>query len=243
MTSPLDCEPIIEALSRQIGQFEGRVAILEGKCMQMRSCIGRLVEEFHTARGSTTIADEHEQAHERLTVARVVELCGMKSHVELDYEAIRMIVHEPDGGCVTVDAVLGTTRLDEEKLEEEIRNRLDYLCHSVAAVDVMFVPVELDLRACFAGHEQLLQEAAGRHVCVAPPSALLSIVRGIALRWISSACGHSARTIVDKGQDLVDELSAFISDFTETEKMLCSLVDDCAQAARRRGQSVASQRG
>ncbi len=53
-----------------------------------------------------------------------------------------------------------------------------------------------------------------------------------AIAELCGTCGRNARTLVDKGQDLVDDLSAFISDFTESEKGLCAFVDDCAQASR-----------
>lgn len=43
---------------------------------------------------------------------------------------------------------------------------------------------------------------------------------------------RATRCLVDRGQDLVDDLSAFIADFTESEKTLCSLVEDCARASR-----------
>jgi len=258
MTSPLDCEPLLEALSREIGQFEGRVAILEEKCGQIRACIHGLVEEFRETRGSAKLPEDRGQAEDRLSLAHVAELCGMKNHVELarktgnpDDNCIEMVVHEPDGGIITVDGFLGGCRLDDGKLLEEVRNRIAHLCSrqkqerggNVSGILLIYVPVELDVSACFAGHEQILEDAQGQRIVVAPPSALFSVLKNTAVRWLSFTCGRSARAIVDRGQDLVDELSAFIGDFTESEKLLCSLVDDCAQAARRRKQTFASQRG
>jgi chromosome segregation ATPase len=57
------------------------------------------------------------------------------------------------------------------------------------------------------------------------------------------AAGQEARAVVDRGQDLVDVLSSFISDFTETEKILCELVNDCSLTSRRSEQAGASMPG
>jgi len=113
--APLDSERLVQALSREIGQFERRVTDLEEKCRQIRSSVAALAQEFRNA--------------------------------------------------------------------------------NAAFVQQQEVPLAAIARLC-------------------------------------SACGQNARTLVDKGQDLVDDMSAFISDFTESEKGLCALVEDFARASR-----------
>jgi len=126
MAAPLDSERLVQILSREIGQFESRVADLEEKCRQIHSCVASLAQEFRSAYAS------------------------------------------------------------------------------------------------FSRQKEV------------PPAAITRLC---------ITCGQNARTLVDKGQDLVDDLSAFIADFTESEKGLCALVEDFAQASRLLEKTHAYERG
>ncbi len=72
---------------------------------------------------------------------------------------------------------------------------------------------------------------AGKRVLVASPSALLFILRCVAVRWLSLTCTRDARSFLDAGQDLVADFSAFVRDFTDREKGLCDLVESFTRTA------------
>lgn len=239
MNVQTDCERLLETLSREIGQFEGKVADLEAKCTQIRSRIAGLAREIRGAGSSLPPnnlgTSPNTKAHEGDSLAAVVESSGMKDHVELVQgkgDGSDIIIHEPGGAQI---AVYGLSGAPEQSEIAEVSSRLIHDRAGSSSLHVMYVPAELDL--------PLVEGMAAQGIVVASPSVLFSILRGVALQWLSFACGQNARAIVDGGQDLVDELSAFIADFTESEKALCALVDTCAQASRRREQARASRSG
>ncbi len=92
--------------------------------------------------------------------------------------------------------------------------------------------------------EVLVHEPGGGTIRAAfvstEPSALLLLLRCVALKWLSLTCARDARSFVDAGQDLVADFSAFIGDFTVNEKSLCDLVEGFVQAARSAGMTLPS---
>ena len=252
MVQPLDSERLVDALSREVGQFEEKVGSLEAKCSHIRDCIAALAETlrqsrncFSTSGAGLPASCSSVQAPGALSPLRIAESCGIKDHVELIRSAKEpdLVVHEPgDRSIIFVDGQL--RGLEGPLLAEAARRRLKELGAMPAdqegaeVVKVLYVPA--DPAECGGGYEQLLEEAEGRRIAVATPAALLSMFAGVALRWLTFTCGQNARAVVDRGQDLVDVVSAFIADFTETEKLLCELVNDCALTSRRRQETSAS---
>ena len=66
----------------------------------------------------------------------------------------------------------------------------------------------------------------------AEASTLFLLLRCVGLKWLSLTCARDARSFVNAGQDLVEDFSAFISDFTDSENGLCDLVESFARVAR-----------
>jgi RmuC family len=248
MVQSLDSERLVDALSREVGQFEEKVATLEEKCSHIRDCIAALSHALKQSRKCLSLSGKEPEA---LSPAGIAEVCGIRDHVEL-IQAIdepvgltNLVVREPgERTVIFVDGQLSGCRLDGPRLLEAARRRLPRLAamawaegEGTEVTRVLFVPMEIS--AGIEGHGLLLEEAEGLGITVASPAALASILGRIALRWVTYACGQNARAVVDRGQDLVDVVSAFIADFTETEKLLCDLVNDCALASRRREQTGA----
>jgi RmuC family len=256
MVQSFDSERLVDALSREVGLLEEKVANLEEKCSEIRNCIAAVSETLRQSRsffsrpgGGASTSRRPEEKREGLSPAVIAELCGMKDHIELippvdePGSLANLVVHEPgERTIIFVDGQLSGCRLEGARLIEAARSRLQQLAAMPSdgsdLVRVLYVPE--DAAGCCGGYEELLEEAERRRVTVASPAHLLSILGSVALRWLTFTCGQNARAVVDRGQDLVDVVSAFISDFTETEKLLCELVNDCALASRRREQAGAS---
>jgi len=250
-SSPVGAEQLAERLAREIGLFERKVEALEERCRQIRLCAARLASELSAASSSfsasTPAGDGLGACREDLEtpVLRLVELCGIKDHVENAHSKdafggrVGLIIHEPGGGILTIEGPLPSGELDNNEICEALRRRIAELGERPAgrnaascAVTVLYVPRELGVPASLVEEEERVSEALGHRVVVAPPSILFAILKGVAIRWLSFSCARNARALVDNGQDLVDDLSGFISDFTESEKNLCAFVDRCVEASR-----------
>jgi len=241
---PVGAEQLAERLSREIGLFEQKVVALEERCRQIRLCAVKLASELHAASISflgETPGGESPGACREATetpLIHLVELCGIKDHAEIicsrdgPDDRVDLIVHEPGGGTLSVDGQLQVRGLGNGEISEAVHRRMAELrarsvdnTSSSCAVRIVYVPLELSI-------PESTPAASGQRLVVATPSALFAILKGVAIRWLSFSCARNARALVDSGQDLVDDLSSFISDFTESEKGLCDFVDRCIEASR-----------
>jgi len=230
MVAGQDSELLIRTLAREIGQFEEKVSGLEGKCREVRRCIAGLAEELAAARSSFSQTPPIENPTDKdISLAEAAELCGMKDHVDIvrqePGDSVDLVIHEPGGEAILVDGRLFGGRPCDADLYEALRRIPAHEAgHGGRGLTMVYVPRELTRADC--------QGLSEHGITVAPPSVLFSLLRATALRWLRFTCGQNARGLVDRGQDLVDDLSAFISDFTEKEKYLCAFVQDCNQASR-----------
>jgi hypothetical protein len=250
MAQSRDSERLVDTLCREVGLFEEKVVSLQEKCSQVRDCIAALCEKLRQSRslfpphGGDRQVSGRGTGPEKLSAAEIAEACGIKDHVEQARSSggadcrPDLIVHEPDDRIIIIDCQLTGCGLTGLSLREMVGSRLRELAampepgpERADCARILYVPTRLDPAACAAAEES--------GVTIASPADLLIILGTVALRWLTCTCGQKARSVVDQGQDLVDVMSTFISDFTETEKLLCELVNDCALASRNREQSGA----
>ncbi len=230
MVGGQDSELLIRTLAREIGQFEEKVSGLEGKCREVRGRLAGLSEELRAMRGSLSQTLPVENPTDQdISLAEAAELCGMKDHVDIIRreagDNVDLVIHEPGGETILVDGRLRGGRQCEADLYEALKEiPARDAGHARRGLTMVYVSRELSRADC--------RDLSERGIMVAPPSVLFPLLRTIALRWLRLACGQNARGLVDRGQDLVDDLSAFISDFTEKEKYLCAFVEDCNQSLR-----------
>jgi len=234
-------EPLVDALCREVGRFEEKVANLEVRCSQILGCISALSEKLKQSRSFfSQHGAEGGALMEGIPPARIAELCGIKDHVEERRSADPgdscrdLIVHEPDERTIFIDAGLSQSGFRGAPPLELVRAGIARLEGVSQPLRILYVPAQPDPAVC--------REAEGKRVVVASPSDLVAIFGTVALRWLTFSCGQKARAVVDQGQDLVDVMSAFISDFTDTEKELCELVNDCALSSRSRERDGAALR-
>ena len=258
MVSHRAIDDIVEPISRELADFEKKVLEVEQKCAEFRKGVQGLSGDLRSAcqRFSPDAAPTEEAAVHSLSgetsAMRIAELAGMSSRVEMKRDT--MIIHQPGGGVIPVDCRLEAEHCAEafdparapgeplrlDQLAAEVRSILESLCASSwresfgGSVDciVLFIPVEASRESLFERLPGVREAALAGRIIVAPPAALLAVLRSVAGAWLRLSCAGSVRSLVDKGQDLVDDLSSFISFFTENEQALCEAVEAYARASR-----------
>lgn len=258
MVSSHQIDDIAEPISRELADFEKKVLELEQKCAEFRRGVQGLSGDLRSAceRFSPDADETAETASDSLSgetsATRIAELAGMSSRVEMKHDT--MIIHQPGGGIVPVDCRLQAARcaaaLDPtwasgasaglDELAAEVRAFLESLSASSwresfgGPVDcvVLYLPFEAPREVLFERLPGVREAALSGRIIVASPSALLAMLRSVAGAWLRLSCAGSVRSLVDKGQDLVDDLSSFISFFTENEQALCEAVETYARASR-----------
>jgi len=239
MVDSRSSERLVDVLCREVGRFEEKVSNLEEKCRQILVCISALSEKLRTSCDFLPQGGERRGCADGMAPAGMAALCGIADHAEQALSSDTgdscpdLIVHEPDERIIYIDGRLSECGPDGTPTPEMLRAgmaRLEAVCPPGAEradfLRILSVPVPPD--------PETSREALRKGVVIACPSDLLSILGSVALRWLTFACGQKARAVVDQGQDLVDVMSAFIADFTEAEKQLCGLVNDCALSSRHR---------
>jgi DNA recombination protein RmuC len=71
---------------------------------------------------------------------------------------------------------------------------------------VLFVPGEAFLSYALESDANLLEYAAERHVMLASPTTLITLLRTVAYAWSQDTLASEARTIIDLGRDLYDRI-------------------------------------
>jgi len=250
---------IIAPIARDLAEFEQKVLDLERKCAEFRSGVQGLAQDLRDASARFSPggkpAEPDAPAAEidppaggaDAPAARLVEMAGVSSRVEMT--ASTLVVRRPGGSILPVDCGLGRELCVRglgkdpaaaEDLRAEIRRHLHSLSTSEfresfgKPVDcvVLYVPCDIRRSALFERLPGIREEASTAGVVLAPPAAFFAILRNVAGAWLRFSCSGNVRSLVDKGQDLVDDLSAFISFFTDNEKALCEAVESYARESR-----------
>ncbi|HVO38831.1 MAG TPA: DNA recombination protein RmuC [Spirochaetia bacterium] len=251
---------IIAPIARDLAEFEQKVLDLERKCAEFRRGVQGLAQDLRDA--SARFSPTGEAAETETSGAEVdppaggadasapelAKMAGVSSRVEVT--ASIMVVRRPGGSVLPVGCGLsrelcvrgfkGQEKTGAEELRSEIRRHLSLLSTPEfretfgKPVDgvVLYIPCDARRSAFFDRLPGLREEASAAGVVLAPPAALFAILRNVAGAWLRFSCSGNVRSLVDKGQDLVDDLSAFISFFTDNEKALCEAVESYARESR-----------
>ncbi len=247
-------EDLIEPVRRDLSAFEEKVRELERKCVEFRRGVQGLSQDLTRAcKGITpedALADAEPGRADAPDVgpAALAELAGISSRVEPLGGQETLIIQQPGGSVIPVacrlDRSLCVSAFAPSSSANELAAGIRGLLADVPAaayrerlgkpVDfvALYIPFEVSPEKLIDRLPGLVEEAGAARVILAPPSALLAIMRSVAGAWLRFTCSGSVRSLVDKGQDLVDDLSAFISFFTENEKTLCEAVENYARASR-----------
>jgi DNA recombination protein RmuC len=172
-----------------------------------------------------------------LQLRRVVELAGMKEHVDFDEQLTTeegrpdMVIYLPNGGSLPLDskapmaAYLEAFQIDDErqrqaKLDEHVkamRNRIKELSRrrytgkgeQPAPFVVMFVPNETSVAAAFERDPRLLDDALELHILIATPVTLLAMLLSVGYSWQQVQLLENAKQIADEAKTLYERLTKF----------------------------------
>ena len=249
---------IIAPIARDLAEFERKVLELERTCAEFRRGVQGLAKDLRDAGAEFSPAEAPSSADQPeteidppgvgpdATAQDLARIAGLSSRIET--KGAIMVVRRPGGTIIPVMCEL-TRELSDRGLTEpaatdELREKIRGLLALPAAPDfrerfgapvecvVLFVPCGLRRDRLFDRLPGIREEASAAGVVIAPPAALYAILRNVAGAWLRFSCSGNVRSLVDKGQDLVDELSAFISFFTDNEKALCEAVESYARESR-----------
>jgi DNA recombination protein RmuC len=171
-----------------------------------------------------------------LQLRRVVELAGMADRCDFDEQVVvdgglrpDMVVRLAGGKNVVVDSKVSLAAYLEaaEASDEEVReDRLDaHARHLRSHVDqlgakaywnalpqapefvILFIPGEAFLAPALERDPGLLEHAISRHVHIATPTTLVSMLRTAQYAWQQQALSENARAVFELGRELYERLS------------------------------------
>ena len=239
---------LVTPLEKNLSSLDNQVRELE----QKREGAYRSVEEQIKQLGQTHV--ELQKATNNLTHAlksssargqwgevqlrRVVELAGMKKHVDYDEQVSTdqgrpdMVVYLPNGGFLPIDSKAPMSAYFEavEATDEKIQ-ATKYLDHARAmrsrAIElakkqywqqfdpspefvIMFVPNEASLSVAFENAPELLEEMLSKKVLIATPVTLLALLKAVAHGWQQYGIAENSREIALEGQELCNRMRIFV---------------------------------
>jgi DNA recombination protein RmuC len=147
----------------------------------------------------------------------VAETAGMLQHVDFDARVVNpeskhsrpdMVVSLPGGKSIAIDAKIPLESLDGEP--EDVRAYVTRLgspsywndLEPSPEMIVAFVPSEAHLSALLARDPSIMEYAFSRHVALASPVTLYSVLKSVAVAWRHEAIVVEARAAFDVTSDL-----------------------------------------
>ncbi|MBT6060029.1 MAG: DNA recombination protein RmuC [Anaerolineae bacterium] len=172
-----------------------------------------------------------------LQLRRVVELAGMKKHIDYDEQVATdqgrpdMIVYLPNGGFLPIDSKSPMSSYFEavESTDKKIQDA-KFLDHARAmrsrAIElakktywqqfdpspefvIMFIPNEASLSVAFENAPELLEEMLSKKVLIATPVTLLALLKAVAHGWQQYGIAENSREIALEGQELCNRMRIF----------------------------------
>jgi DNA recombination protein RmuC len=194
-----------------------------------------------------------------LQLRRVVELSGMASHVDFDEQVVveggqrpDMVVRLAGGKNVVVDSKVSLAAYLEASAAADDANREERLDaharHLRSHVDqlgakaywsalpetpefvILFIPGEAFLAPALERDPGLLEHALARHVHIATPTTLVSMLRTAQYAWQQQALSENARAVFELGRELHDRLSGMGRHLDRVGKSLTTTVGAYNQA-------------
>ena len=174
-----------------------------------------------------------------LQLRRVVELAGMKKHIDYDEQVSTdqgrpdMIVYLPNGGFLPIDskapmsAYFEAVEATDKKIQatkfsdhaQAMRSRAIELAKKQywkqfdpsPEFVIMFVPNEASLSVAFENAPELLEEMLSKKVLIATPVTLLALLKAVAHGWQQYGIAENSREIALEGQELCNRMRIFVS--------------------------------
>ena len=218
----------VENLSKQTGELANalRRPAIRGRWGEMQ--LRRVVE----IAGMTEYCDFAEQVtvegpeDKRLRPDMTIKLAGGKQIV-VDAKT-------------PMDAYLNSIETDDEESREEalgvhlaqMRDHVTNLSskqywdqfESSPELAVMFVPADSLFMAALDKDPNLVEWAAERHVFIASPITLITVLKAVAIGWTEESLAENAREIAELGKELHKRLGRFIDHFATVGTRLGSAV-------------------
>ncbi len=218
----------VENLSKQTGELANalRRPAIRGRWGEMQ--LRRVVE----IAGMTEYCDFDEQVtiegpeDKRLRPDMTIKLAGGKQIV-VDAKT-------------PMDAYLNSIETDEEELRdqalgdhlEQMRAHVTNLSskqywdqfESSPELAVMFVPADSLFMAALDKDPNLVEWAAERHVFIASPITLITVLKAVAIGWTEESLAENAREIAELGKELHKRVGRFIDHFANVGTRLGSAV-------------------
>ena len=139
-----------------------------------------------------------------------------------------------------MDAYLNSIETDDEELREQaLSDHLKQMRKHVADLSskqywdqfesspelaVMFVPADSLFMAALDKDPNLVEWAAGRHVFIASPITLITVLKAVAIGWTEESLAENAREIAELGKELHKRVGVFIEHFATVGTRLDSAV-------------------
>ena len=218
----------VENLSKQTGELANalRRPAIRGRWGEMQ--LRRVVE----IAGMTEYCDFAEQVtvqgpeDKRLRPDMTIKLAGGKQIV-VDAKT-------------PMDAYLNSIETDDEELREQaLGDHLEQLRAHVTNLSskqywdqfesspelaVMFVPADSLFMAALDKDPNLVEWAAERHVFIASPITLITVLKAVAIGWTEESLAENAREIAELGKELHKRVGRFIDHFANVGTRLGSAV-------------------
>ena len=218
----------VENLSKQTGELANalRRPAIRGRWGEMQ--LRRVVE----IAGMTEYCDFAEQVtvqgpeDKRLRPDMIIKLAGGKQIV-VDAKT-------------PMDAYLNSIETDDEELREQaLGDHLEQMRAHVTNLSskqywdqfesspelaVMFVPADSLFMAALDKDPNLVEWAAERHVFIASPITLITVLKAVAIGWTEESLAENAREIAELGKELHKRVGRFIDHFANVGTRLGSAV-------------------
>jgi len=139
-----------------------------------------------------------------------------------------------------MDAYLNSIETDDEELREQaLGDHLEQMRAHVTNLSskqywdqfesspelaVMFVPADSLFMAALDKDPNLVEWAAERHVFIASPITLITVLKAVAIGWTEESLAENAREIAELGKELHKRVGRFIEHFANVGTRLGSAV-------------------
>jgi DNA recombination protein RmuC len=183
-------------------------------------------------------------------LAGLVEHCDFSLQVsaQTDDQRLRpdLVVHLAGGKEVVVDAkvpldaFLDATSTDDDAAREQhlarharqLRQHVDVLAgkaywrglDATPEFVVLFVPAEAFLSQALETDPHLIEHAAARHVMLATPTTLITLLRTVAHAWTQEALASNARQVHELGRELYERLATVSAHLEKLGRSLTAAV-------------------
>ena len=256
---PLD--QALKTMDENLRQIEAKREGAYGELRQNLSQLQNLNQQLQAETGKLSHAlragVQQRGRWAEIQLQRLVELAGMKEHVDFDTQftvgdvRLDMVVRLPQEGCIVVDAKAPMTHYLEaldspseesrtKKLEEHAR-RVKQHVNSLSSKEythhlpegsfvVMYIPSDACLSAALDSDHHLLEYAFEKNIILATPTIIFALLKTVATGWQQYLIDKYAKEILAHGQELYHRLQKFSEHLAGIGRGLRTAVDKFNEA-------------